>query len=179
MEINKAFFVVGLFALLLLSGCVKERTLFIPSVANPQVYFYPEKVITTSGTNTTGEVSLLFYEDEKTYNITESTGASPLIVYMNFTNVYSFNKILVREKYEGSATHFISFDLWDYDSNSWENYFSFSNQGTQTYLISPVLDTSDHIKNGVVEARFNHIQPGVSSHVLRIDVVNLLNGGSI
>ena len=145
--------------------------------------FYPNETLTTGGTNTTGNLTLLWWYDEETYNITEGNGPDPLDFYVNFTEVDAFSQLAIREYYDGSASHYIQVQVWDYDELAWHSYFEFVGQNGFTIITVPVYDAEEHIGTGVdegiVQVRLHHVQNGISSHRLYVDFVWLLKGGSI
>lgn len=154
----------------------KINETILDKIASASTTYYPNSTHVVGGTNTTGNITLMWYYDSLTYNITEGNGGNPLDFYINFTNVSNFNQIVLREYYLGSSSHTISVSLWDYNLNTWESYFSFVGQSGQTVLTVPVFDSSDHKNNGVVQLYLHHIQNGISSHVLYIDFAWLLQG---
>lgn len=141
--------------------------------------YYPNTTLTTGGTNTTSNITLMDYYDSLTYNITEGNGADPLTLYINYTNVTSFSQWVIREYYLGSASHNIQFEIYDYGSSTWESYFSIVGQLGQTWLTIPVYDTTDHISGGIVQTRMRHIENGITSHRLYVDASWLLEGNNI
>lgn len=140
--------------------------------------YYPNTTKTYAGTSTTSNLTLLWYYDDHTWNITEGTGASPLDFRINYTGVTDFNQILMRERYLGGSGHEIIVYLWDYDDSTWESYDVITDQAGQVTTNIPVLDPSDHISAGKVQLRFFHTGTGISSHRLYIDYVQLIDGYS-
>lgn len=140
---------------------------------------YPNATETTGGTNTTSNLTLLWYYDGATYNITEGNGASPLTTYINYTNVTTFSQWVIREYYLGSASHHIQFQIWDYGSSTWENYYDIVGQSNFSVLTLPVYDPADHISGGVVQTRLNHPENGVATHRLYIDFAWLVEGPQV
>jgi hypothetical protein len=141
--------------------------------------YYVNSTVTTGGTNTTSNITLMWYYDGETYNITEGSGANPLTVYINYTNITAFSQWVLREYYLGSASHHVVFEIYDYDTGTWEQYFSIVGQEGQTWLQIPVYDSTDHVSGGVVQTRLRHPENGVSSHRLYIDVAWLINGNMV
>jgi len=111
-----------------------------------------------------------------TYNISEGGGVNPMDVYINFTNVSTFNELVIREYYLGSSSHIIQVNIWDYEDSVWEPYFEFVGQTDFNVISLPVFDPSSHINNSIVQVQLHHIQNGISSHRLYIDFAWLISG---
>lgn len=151
-------------------------------VQNSTTYYINATSI-TGGTITSTKLNDSYWYDGITYNITEGNGANPLTLYMNYTNVTSFEQWILSEYYLGSASHNLQFEIWDYDTSTWESYYSVVGQTGQTWIVIPVYDSASHIGTGAnlgkVQTRINHIETGISSHRLYIDVAWLLQGNNI
>lgn len=148
----------------------------IYSLLNTTIY-YPINVSTVYGTDTGGNnVGNLSYVDNQQYNVTENGGVNALEVRVNYSNVSTFNNIQIYAWYSGSSSHGISVELWDYSTSVWEQYFVFSSTSNFILYNLPVIDTAVHTQGGLVQLRFKHIENGVASHKLSIDLVILQNG---
>lgn len=150
----------------------------VPLVASSTTY-YPNTTQTTGGTNTTGNITLMWYYDNSPYNVSEGTGANPMDLYINYTNVTDFSQWVIREYYAGSPNHFIQFQLWDYDDAIWENYFQIVGQTNMTIITIPVFDPSKHINNTIVQTRLHHVETGIAVHRLYVDFAWLIQGNNI
>ena len=139
--------------------------------------YYPTNSRVTGGSYTDStNITKAWYYDGQSLNFTEGVGADPLDIYLNFTGVTSFNQIIMREYYLGSASHYIQVQVWNYDHNMWEEYFDFVGQAGMTILSIPVYDPAEHVSGGLVQLRLHHIQNGISSHRLYLDFVWLVDG---
>jgi len=134
--------------------------------------YLPSSVFTSLGTNLSGNLSSLYYVDSITYNISESlTG---IIVLINFSNVSNFNLISINELYIGSPSHIVYIQLFDLSLNSWINISSFTSQDTFNTITSSIAgNTSRYINNSIVNLRLIHYSPGITTHRLYLDFVNL------
>lgn len=150
----------------------------VPLVTASTTY-YPNTTQTTGGTNTTGNITLMWYYDNSPYNVSEGTGANPMDLYINYTNVTDFSQWVIREYYAGSPNHFIQFQLWDYDDAIWENYFQIVGQTNMTIITIPVFDPSKHINNTIVQTRLHHVETGIAVHRLYVDFAWLIQGNNI
>ena len=143
--------------------------------------YYPTSFHTRFGTESGGNsVGNLSFYDSKTFDVDEISGSNPLLVYINFSGVTSFDELLVRERYKGGLGHEVEIRLWNFVDSVWDNYFEITDQLSLIQLPAiPVLDSAEHISNGVVRLAFNHTSiPGNIQHKLFIDYVQLVDGTS-
>lgn len=130
---------------------------------------------TESGNNNLGNLS---YYDNQLFNITESAGPNPLTFLVNFSGVSSFDSVLLRERYTGTSGHLIFFELYDFSSDSWEEYYSISDQAGLVVEVIPVFDPDEHVSSGNVSVMFYHLGTGVSTYKLLIDFIQLQKGST-
>jgi hypothetical protein len=118
----------------------------------------------------------LSYDDNKYGNITEATGALPIQLYVNFTNIDIFNYVHLKERYFGGSGHIINLEIYNYNSSSWDTHFTFSDQ--TGYVISTIYidDNINHVSNGKVQVRLIHQGNGNPSHLLSIDSLYITKG---
>lgn len=146
----------------------------------PSTTYYPNMTATLGGTNTTGNITLLWYYDERTYNITEASGGTPVLdFYINYTNVSTFSQWIIREYYLGSSSHQIEFEMYNYDTAAWESYYTIVGQTGFTFITIPIYNPTEHISGQLVQTRFRHVQTGIASHRFYIDLSWLINGNNI
>lgn len=143
--------------------------------------YYPSVINLTGGSLTDRNwINDTYWYDGLSYNVTESAGATPVLdVYINYSGVTDFNEWIVREYYLGSSSHNMIFDIYDYDSSSWETYYTIVGQAGFTWVTIPIFDATEHISGGLVQTRIIHQETGVSSHRFRIDVSWLIDGVGI
>jgi len=180
------------FSLLLLTSCARREDIFVISTGSSNGSIINETTIinnyygtsnetlynvsavqTITGTSTTADLNLLKIYDSQTWNISEASGSLPIDFRINFTNVVSFNKILMRERYLGGSGHEVILQIWDYSDSTWESYDIITDQGTLVITEIPVLDDAMHINAGKVQLRFLHLDNGIPSHSLYIDFIFL------
>ena len=143
--------------------------------------YKPYDANTGAGTPTVDDANLLKEYDNDPYIVTEAGGAAPVIdVNIYFADVEDISQIITRVYYEGSASHHILVQLWDWDGSAWEDYWDFVGQSGYTVITIPVFDAEDHIGTGgdanEVRLRFHHVQSGIASHTLSIDFAWLQAG---
>lgn len=132
----------------------------------------------TAGTYDKGTLnSIISPEDEDTYNVSESAGANPLIITINFTNVVDFNTVIGRIYYEGGQGHEMQLEIQRSDTGAWENYEEYTDMTDFVNIHVPLFDPENHIwANGDVAVRFNHFQNGIPSHNFFIDYITIVDG---
>lgn len=145
----------------------------------PSTTYYINSTNVTGGTITSIYQNDSYWYDNIMYNVSEGTGANPLTFYMNYTGVTTFSQWVLREQYNGSSSHSIVFELYDYVSASWQSYFSIVGQSGQTIVTIPVYDPTDHIQGGIVQTRLRHVDTGISSHRLYMDFAWLVSGNNV
>jgi hypothetical protein len=145
----------------------------------PNTIYYPVKIATTGGTNTTANKTAVWYDDARSYNITEGSGENSLAVLMNYTGVATFNTWEIKEYYVGSSSHNIQFSIWDYDSSSWEQYWNIVGQNGFNVITLKIADPTSHISGGKVQIRLFHVENGETSHRLYIDYSQLVQGNNV
>jgi len=142
--------------------------------------YFAVNITTDKGTHTGGNLaSITTAEDDLSYNVTEATGASPLIVVINFTAVTTFDSVVGRIYYSGKQGHEVQLEILRSDTGVWENYLEFTDMTSFINFYVPVLDPAQHVdttRNNNVSLRFNHAQNGISSHTFKIDYIALVDG---
>lgn len=117
--------------------------------------------------------------DGNLYHIDEAGGVAPSItLIVDFVSVTAFNWVQVIAEYDGSATHSVCVELYNWNSAAW-NVFDAAN-GVETALTNHsffVPDDTNYIGTGgnigEVRVRFNHPANGNGAHDFDIDVVAL------
>jgi hypothetical protein len=129
---------------------------------------------TESGGNNLGNLS---YYDNRYFNITEVTGAPPVLdLYVNFTGVDTITNLNMRERYIGGNGHEIAVEIYDYILSGWEGYGVITDQSGMVVSSYPILDPTDHIISNKVQVRLRHVQNGLPTHKLQIDFITLSDG---
>ncbi len=145
------------------------------------VTYRPVSMNVTGGTLDVGNFTDLWYtKDGFNVNISEDSGAPPVLeVIINYSGVIDFNTVILRELYKGGAGHEIVIGLYDFDGGVYEEeYGDITDMDDYAFSIFNVLDSDDHIQNGVVSLRLRHEQNGISNHDLSIDYAVLVDGFS-
>lgn len=138
-----------------------------------------DSVTISAGTSSDGVTDLRSHNDGNIYTITEGNGTTPgQTLIVDFVSVIEFSYVQILGTYEGSVTHAIEIEVYNWDTSNWDHLQSmqnsFSNSGTifnDESIIVP--DCSDYISSGQVRIRFNHPMVGNPGHSTYIDVVAL------
>lgn len=134
---------------------------------------------TYAGTLTSGDIdSILLAEDGDVYNVTEGSGSPPVSeIIVNFTGVTEFNTIIGRWLYMGGSGHKIDLEVWNYNTNSWQQHGNeITDMDNYAYANINIPDGVNHIENGIVSVRFNHLDNGNPSHQFSLDYLSLVDG---
>lgn len=160
------------------SGSCKDLNTSIDERVASTTYL-PWNISTIKGTLTVGNItSVQTASDGSVYNVTEASGADPLVIVVNFTDVDVFNQILLRVWYEGGLGHEIAVGLYDPNNDIYEEeYGEITDQAAFQYVKIDVLDGGDHrTADGNVSLRFRHEQNGIPSHIFSIDYSVVIQG---
>lgn len=144
------------------------------------VRYNATNITTYSGTYLEGNLSSLgIARDGNVYNVSESVGADPLTIIVNFTGVFNFDFVDMRYLYMGGLGHEIEVGLWDYDTGEYEEeYIEITDTPNFEYSFIHVRYPSSHTEQvtGNVSLRFRHEQNGVPTHIFNIDYLVLIEG---
>jgi len=162
------------------TACPDDQVLFGDGTCRTPISsttYYPSSANVSGGTIVDNNIELMWYYNSGVFEVEEGNGVNPLDLNILFTDVNSFDQLILREYYLGSSSHMIQVQFWDWVDGDWEDYFDFVGQSGYTVLTIPVYDPASHISpDGNVLFRFHHIQNGISSHKLYIDFAWLLDG---
>jgi len=152
-----------------------NSTIDLRTISN---YYNASLISTISGTLDAGNLaSIIFPEDEDTYDVSEDVGADPLTIIINFSNVDSFDSIIGRVYYDGGLGHEIQLEIQRSDTGAWENYLDLTDTTDYVNIYVPVFDPEQHVfGNGDVSIRFNHVQSGIPTHNFYIDYLTIVDG---
>lgn len=141
--------------------------------------YKPSAVLTTSGTDTNNNsLPAIYYYDNNSYTVQEASGANPLTVDVNFSDVNRLDSINMRIKYQGGVGHEIVFEVWNFTELVWEEYAEFTDMNSLSTDNITIFDSNEHISGGKVWTRFRHIQNGVPSHYFFIDWMQAVKGST-
>lgn len=139
--------------------------------------------VTATGFTAVGQVvgDLQTANDGNVYTATEVAGGGNNII-VDFTNVTAFNWVKILGAYEGSSSHGIYVEVYNWSTISWNQFNCFQSQFTDTgalfcnhdYIVpSDTNYVGTGGDAGKVRVRFNHSSSTTSAHKLYIDVCAL------
>ena len=135
---------------------------------------------TTYGDYKFGDViSVQTYGD---YNTTANTGfisvydvsgAPGHIEYFGFTGITDFSRVVLNINYTANSGHTQNIDLYNYQTDSWDTFGSYTGSGNWQQFALGVIDSAPYLSGGNVTLRNYHLSSGSTSHRTWIDYVAL------
>jgi hypothetical protein len=145
-----------------------------------------DNVTLTAGTSTDTVTDLQTFGDGNFYDITEAAATPGIDLVVEFISITKFNWVQIKAVYEGSDTHAVAIQLYNFNTTAWNTFNAVQNGVADvTTANGYILDSYDFIvpsdtdyigtgaDAGDVRVRFYHTMSGNSSHDLHIDVVAL------
>jgi hypothetical protein len=145
-----------------------------------------DTVTLTNGTSANTVADLRTMTDGLFYNVTEAAGVPGINLIVDFINVTAFEKCRVLGAYEGSATHAVAIQLYNWTTATWDTFNALQNSHADVttaggYILNneefTVYDDTNYIGTagnlGKVRVRFYHTDSGNVSHDMHIDEVSL------
>ena len=116
--------------------------------------------------------------DGITFNFSEASGSPGLDLRINFTSIDDFNKGYMRYKTSSLSGDAPLVQLWDYDDNEWEGGYGYVFESTNDFfpLSGDVLDSSEHIQDGVVQMRLYKSSNGNTQNHYYVDMLTIVKG---
>jgi len=150
-------------------------------IGSPHTVDYaPTSVTKTTGGTATGTVAdaqVMF--DGNEYEVAEVTGVPGFDIRFGFTGIVDIPSLVVaRYQYDGSTTHFVGLQVYNYVTTAWDDIRTFSN--SNAYHSSLTAYIPEDIKANYVDAsgnaqvRFYHHTSGNAAHDIHIDYVGLV-----
>jgi len=128
-----------------------------------------------SSSGSVSDVQAMF--DGNVYQIEETTGAPGYDVEFIFSNVDKYPTFVVtRWIYDGLSTHYVTWDIWNYNSSAWDTLRVFKDSDdfhdSMTMYI-PRNSNGNYVSGGAAKIRVYHQTAGNASHNIQIDYVGL------
>jgi len=136
----------------------------------------PDTLVVNNGTPT-GDISdIQHWVDGNQLAVQEGAGGPPCLrLTMTFEQVTSILGVFVLGYYQGSATHNINIEIYNYTTTAWDALDTFANKISKSSHVGQVFDDSDYINgSNQAQVRLDHVQSGNASHDLYIDYIALL-----
>jgi len=132
------------------------------------------------GTLDGGTLSLTQHPDAKydgvSLNFSEASGSPGLDLRVNFTNVNSFNRGVMRYKTSDLIGDFPIRQLWNYDSSKWDDYPLMAISESFAVVTQPIFDSSSYVEDGVIQLRLYKASNGNTNNHYYIDWVAMVEG---
>lgn len=142
------------------------------------ITYYPNATaslyVTATGGNNIGNLS---FKDGQYANYTEASGVNAGIVYVNFSNVTSYNSIVLYYIYTGA--HGLILEQLRCSDSAWVQISVATTSSVLTKWTTPVDDGSEHICSGVVQTRIRHNGNGNPTDLWKFDQWILQQGISV
>ena len=114
--------------------------------------------------------------DGVTMNFSEEAGSPALDVRINFTNIESFNRGVIRYKTSNLAGAYPIIQMWNYDMGVWEDYPPIAESLTFATITQPVFDASDHVQDNVAQMRIYKASNGNTNNHYYVDWIAVSKG---
>ena len=158
---------------------------YTPSTAWTKITADNVTILGTHGTITGTVADLQVAHDELQISVNEENHAPGFDAQVEFINVTSFNLVNILAVYDGSTSHVVPVELFNFVTGRWDTFdtihtsvFSLVQDQYTFYDYSfPVPVSTQYVGTagnaGKVRVRFYHYAGGVPAHKLYIDVVAL------
>ena len=109
------------------------------------------------------------------YSINDTATSPGYTVYVGFTGITKFNRVVLNINYTQSSDHTINVDLYNYVTAAWNTFAVYSGLPGWYQLALGVIDSDPYVSGGAVTLRLNHISGGNIGHRTWIDYIALEN----
>jgi hypothetical protein len=137
----------------------------------------PNILLNATGVSTNNSIGNITIQDSISYTNNESVGSTPgLDTRINFTGITTgFNNIHIKEFYSDSGAHNLNWTIWNYNTGTWEQLGTWSNEGTTlTSHNAAISNWNNYVSGGVVATKLTQVEIGTTaSHYLAVDYTNL------
>ena len=106
-------------------------------------------------------------------SISEANGADPLTIRFGFTGVGAINQVAIRGYYQGSASHTIAVEIYNYTAAGYEILGYMPIRTDYAWYVYPLYNYTDYLDSGATTVRLRHVENGVNTHDLFLDYVVL------
>jgi len=113
--------------------------------------------------------------DDVTLNFSEASGSPGLDLRINFTNVNDLNGGIMRYKTSSLSGDWPIIQLWNYNTDSWQEYPPVAETEYFVFISDPVYD-SRFISDGVVQMRIYKASNGNTQNHYYVDWISVFEG---
>ena len=131
--------------------------------------------LTTGGTPVGTVAGVQTWNDGTEYQVPEVTGVPGFDVRFNFTGIESIRYISTNIKYDGSASHDVVLQIYNYTDAAWETltHIGSADEYNTRFVSLPASD-ADYISSGSAVLRAYHVTSGNASHDIHFDFISLV-----
>jgi hypothetical protein len=109
------------------------------------------------------------------YSINDAAGAPAYIVYIGFSNVSDFTRLVLNVNYTANSGHTVEIDLYNYVTLTWDTLTTYSGSTNWFQFILGIIDSAPYLSTGKVSARIYHVSSGNTAHRTWVDYAALEN----
>jgi len=142
-----------------------------------ETYVQANGATLNNGTSSSSVSDLQALLDGNTYDVVEATGAPGMNLEVDFTGVTKISRIAVRAYYDGSSTHAVRVQLYNYNDAVWDTVHTLNDGRDFQQHFKTVPDDTDYISGGAAIIRLYHTESGNASHDMHVDYVGLVHTG--
>ena len=148
-----------------------------PGISIPAIHKVADSINVIAGTPTGTVADIQNWQDGNILQIQEAAATPAMEVDFNFIDVESIRRIGISMYYQGSTTHWIEVEIYNFTTVAWEKVFTYEtgNQLDYKYADLPVSDNDFIDINGNAKMRICHPTSGNASHDALIDYVALIS----
>lgn len=135
----------------------------------------PASITVNTGGTPVGSVSdVQTLLDGNVYQLPEVASTPGFDVEFNFTGLNYFRSIATRIWYNGSSTHDVTFDVYNYNTASWDQFYLVLSGTNYNYRYIEIPDGTNYVDgSGNAKVRLYHNSAGNASHDIYIDYIAL------
>jgi hypothetical protein len=139
------------------------------------VIYIVQSLSLANGVYVSGSLSdIQTFADSNYYTLTDGTGTGPAWVFTTgFTDVVSFNRVVLNINYTASSGHTIYVQLYNNVSAVWDTIGTYTGLGSFYAFALQVISDTNYISSGAVQLRLWHSNAGNALHTTNIDYVAL------
>jgi len=140
-----------------------------------ETYFPAASVTKTTGGAETGSISgCVVPLDGVVYSVVEATGVPGFDILFEWTAVTATpTHIVLRQRYDGTASHIVTVDVWKYATSAWVTVHQIVTALDYSLIEIPIPDFSPYMSGTATKIRVYHPTSGNASHTQYFDYVAL------
>jgi len=159
-----------------LGGLTDDDHTIYAKAAATRYNYSPSSVTVNTGTGSgvVANVSDMFEGD--TYDVAEAASTPGFDVEFAFSSITVLpRKLVIRAWYNGTSTHGVGIDIYNYDTTAWDRFHSFLGDHLDyvQFCIDIPSATNYVDGSGNAKIRFYHFSAGNASHDIYIDYIQL------